>query len=239
MDIKEEHILGDSIVNHWYYIAKGRAMRQFIKDFRVPEVLDVGAGSGVFSRQLLDYGFCESAVCVDPGYPAESSEEQCGKPIHFVKSLERVDQRLILMMDVLEHVEDDLALLKSYSDPMPSGGHVLITVPAFQFLWSGHDVFLEHYRRYTLPQVETLVARAGLSLVRGRYFFGSLFPVIAAMRWQQRRQARGEIEGRCDLRPLAPPLNYALTRIHDLERMLVFPWNRLAGLSVFCLAVKD
>lgn len=239
MDIKEEHILGDAIVHHWYYISKGRAMRRFIKDFQVPEVLDVGAGSGVFSRQLLDYGFCQSAVCVDPGYPVESSEIQRGKPIHFVKSLERVDQRLILMMDVLEHVEDDLALLKSYSDPMPSGGHVLITVPAFQFLWSGHDVFLEHYRRYTLPQVESLVERAGLTPVRGRYFFGSLFPVIAFMRWQQRCRSGSEIESRCDLRPLAAPVNQALTRIHDLERILMFPWNRMAGLSVFCLAVKD
>jgi len=239
MDIKEEHILGDTIVNHWYYISKGRALRRFIKDIRVPEVLDVGAGSGIFSRQLLDGGFCDSAVCVDPAYPEETTEEQNGKPIQFVRSLEQVDQRLILMMDVLEHVADDVALLKSYADPMPSGGHVLITVPAFQFLWSGHDVFLEHYRRYTLHQVEGLVASAGLKLVRGRYFFGSLFPAIAVMRWYQRCRYRGDIEGHCDLRPLAPPVNYALTKIHDLERMLIFPWNRLAGLSVFCLAVKD
>lgn len=239
MDIKEEHILGDAIVNHWYYVSKGRALRRIIKDLRVAEVLDVGAGSGVFSRQLLDYGFCKSAVCVDPGYHEESIEDHGGKPIHFVKSLEQVNQRLILMMDVLEHVEDDLALLRTYSDPMPVGGHVLITVPAFQFLWSGHDVFLEHYRRYTLHQVESLIAKAGLKRIEGRYFFGSLFPAIAVMRWIQRCRMRGGVAGYSSLRSLAPPVNHALTCIHDLERMLLLPWNRLAGLTVFCLAVKE
>ena len=63
---------------------------------------------------------------------------------------------LLLYMDVLEHVDDDLGLLTAYLDQLERGGRVLITVPAFDFLWSNHDIFLEHKRRYTLKQVEAL-----------------------------------------------------------------------------------
>src|SRR5262245_27886797 len=111
MDLKEEDILGDSIAAHWYYVSKGRALRRFLGDMRVDEVLDVGAGSGVFSRELLQHDVCASAVCVDPNYPAERSEVHLGKPIRFVRSVPRTTQKLVLMMDVLEHVSDDVGLL--------------------------------------------------------------------------------------------------------------------------------
>ncbi len=144
MDLKEEDILGDKIHSHWYYVAKGRAMRAFLGDVKADEVLDVGAGSGIFSRQLLDHDISKSAVCVDPNYAKEYTDDQNGKSVQFVKSVEKTTQDLVLMMDVLEHVPDDVALLKDYADTMDIGGEVLITVPAFQFMWSGHDVFLEH-----------------------------------------------------------------------------------------------
>ena len=58
------------------------------------------------------------------------------------------------MMDVLEHVDNDAGLVRHYATKVPSGAHFLVTVPAFRFLWSGHDVFLEHKRRYTLAEIE-------------------------------------------------------------------------------------
>lgn len=134
MDLKEEDILGDSIVDHWYYVSKGRALSKFLGEIKTPEILDVGAGSGIFSRQLLDKGQCCSAVCVDPNYVNEKTEIYHGKKINFVKSLNDCSHSLVLMMDVLEHVSDDLEFLKSYSKNMKSGGYVLITVPAFKFL---------------------------------------------------------------------------------------------------------
>jgi 2-polyprenyl-3-methyl-5-hydroxy-6-metoxy-1,4-benzoquinol methylase len=66
MDLKEEEILGEKIFEHWYYVSKGRAMLDFLgKGTAVKEILDVGAGSGIFSKQLLDKGVCSSAVCLD------------------------------------------------------------------------------------------------------------------------------------------------------------------------------
>ena len=63
----------------------------------------------------------------------------------------------------------------------PANSHLFITVPAFQFLWSGHDIFLEHYRRYNLSQLRGLVTQAGLEIRRAHYFLVQL-PIAAAMR---------------------------------------------------------
>jgi SAM-dependent methyltransferase len=237
MDLKEQELLGAEPKNHWYYVSKGRALRALLGDSNVPEVLDVGAGSGVFARQFLDAGLCGRAVCVDPNYLEERIERVQDKEIEFRRAVEEVTQRLILMIDVLEHVENDDALLRSYLERAPSGAHVLISVPAFQFLWSGHDVFLEHRRRYTLAQVEALVRRSGLEVVRSRYFFATLFPLVVLLRlhdgWRLRR---GQIAPKSALTRLPMLVNTALTALHSFERISLLGFNRLAGLSVFCLA---
>lgn len=240
MDVKEEDILGPEIARHWYYVSKGRALQQLLGHVRKAALLDVGAGSGIFSRQLLDAGICERATCVDPAYAEERRELHNGREIAFVRSVESPRHDLLLMMDVLEHVDDDVGLLRDYSENLPSGGWVLITVPAFQFLWSGHDVFLEHRRRYTRRHIEDVAARAGLTVVRSRYFFGLLFPIVAAIRlYATRRLKKNGDAPRSDLRKSSAPVNKALTLVHDLERATVFRFNRIAGLTVFCLARRE
>lgn len=229
MDLKEEAILGSSSASHWYYVSKGRALRSLLGDFKSPEVLDVGAGSGIFSRQLIDDGFCERATCVDPGYEKDHTESYSAGTLTFVRSIKQSSATLVLMMDVLEHVDDDVGLLREYTRALPENGKVLITVPAFQFLWSGHDDFLEHRRRYTRKMVERMVTDAGLVVERCRYFYGLLFPLVAAMRIAQRRPSSA-------MRKHSGPVNSALTWFHDVERHVLFPYNIFAGLTVFCLA---
>jgi len=237
MDIKEEKILGADAETHWYYVSKGRALRSLLRNAQVSEVLDVGAGSGIFSRLLLDAGFCKRAVCVDSGYAEEKTEIYNGREMVFVQSVDRISQGLILMIDVLEHVDDDVGLLRAYTSRMPDDSLALLAVPAFQFLWSGHDLFLEHRRRYTLAMVERLARESGLQVMRGRYFFASLFPAIATIRWwKKRRLDTGRAKATSDLKRFPPLVNAILTMVHDLERKLLFPFNRLAGLTVFCLA---
>lgn len=86
MDVKEEYILRGEIVNHWYYVSKGKVLKHVLRDRRVDEVLDVGAGPGVFSRQLLDAGICERALCVDPNYRKEYTEIHNGRKVRFLRS---------------------------------------------------------------------------------------------------------------------------------------------------------
>lgn len=100
-------------------------------------------------------------TCVDLAYPEEYTAAYNGKKIVFVRSVARPEHKLVLIMDVLEHVDDDTGLLRQYTSSIPHGSQVLITVPAFEFLWSGHDVFLEHRRRYTRLRIEEVVSKAG------------------------------------------------------------------------------
>jgi Methyltransferase domain len=240
MDLKEEHILGDKIRSHWYYVAKGRAMRAFLGRIESGEVLDVGAGSGVFSRQLIDEGLCDRATCVDPNYTEERIDDYHGKPIEFVRATTRPAQKLILMMDVLEHVSEDVSLLRDYTQDAKAGALVLITVPAFQFMWSGHDVFLDHHRRYTIATIEAVVRKAGLTPIKSRYFFGSLFVFVAAARLMKNALSPGgKPAAASDLRLYPDWLNAVLIGVHDIERRTLFRFNRLFGLSVFCLCRKN
>ncbi|MBS0517318.1 MAG: class I SAM-dependent methyltransferase [Proteobacteria bacterium] len=233
MDLKEEDILGADIARHWYYRSKAAALRRAVKGLQPRRILDVGAGSGFFSRHLLTEGDARSALCVDVGYAADRDDSVAGKPILFRRDCGPTDCDLVLMMDVLEHVDDDAGLVRHYAAKVPGGSHFLVTVPAFQFLWSGHDVFLEHKRRYRLEEIEATMRKAGLTVVRGAYYFGFIFPLAAAVRLA----ARHDTTPRSSLSRHGALTNSILRAICAAELPL-FPINRLAGLSAFVLAQK-
>ncbi|MEB2854465.1 bifunctional 2-polyprenyl-6-hydroxyphenol methylase/3-demethylubiquinol 3-O-methyltransferase UbiG [Pseudomonas atacamensis] len=235
MDLKETDILGDSIDEHWYYCCKAAATRRLLGDMPIRRILDVGAGSGFFSHHLLTHTDAHEAWCVDISYPADSSATSAGKPVHYRRGIDSIDADLVLLMDVLEHVDDDHGLLKSYVDKVPSGSRFLMTVPAFQFLWSGHDDFLEHKRRYTLAQFETLAGDAGLTVQRGAYYFGAVFPIAAALRLMPQGSPTAQPQSQLKLHH--PWVNSVLKTLCRLELPLMGR-NRLAGLSVFVLAQK-
>jgi 2-polyprenyl-3-methyl-5-hydroxy-6-metoxy-1,4-benzoquinol methylase len=236
MDVKEQDILGEAIGQHWYYRAKGGAMRRLLGARPVRHVLDVGAGSGVFSKLLLEHG-AEQATCVDPAYPIEQESAHAGRPIRFVHQAERSDADVVLLMDVLEHVDDDTGLLREYATPAAPGTRFLMTVPAFQWMWSGHDVFLEHRRRYTLPMLEAVVREAGLVPVTGCYFYGLTLPLAAARRAAKRLTQAGVPAAQSDLKRHSGLVNAILYGVCRAE-MAFFDKNRMAGLSVFCLAER-
>ncbi len=233
MDLKEEDILGAGIGSHWYYRSKAAALHRAVGALSPKRLLDVGAGSGFFSRQLLEQTPAESALCVDIGYATDRDDRVAGKPVRYRRDIGPTDCDLVLMMDVLEHVDDDRRLVRHYADKVPTGAHFLVTVPAFEFLWSGHDVFLEHKRRYRLPAIETALQEAGLTIVRGSYYFGLVFPLAAAVRLADRNTT----EPRSSLKKQGTLTNALLTAVCAAELPL-FPINRLAGLSCFVLARK-
>jgi hypothetical protein len=238
MDLKEEEVLGDFVGQHWYYRSKAAALLQLTSHLQARHILDVGAGSGFFSRKLLTSTVASEAMCVDPFYAEDREESVVGKPLQFRRSCESTDADLLLMMDVLEHVEDDLGLLNSYVGLLPTGAHVLVTVPAFKFLWSGHDEFLGHYRRYTLKQMVELLEGAGLKLEQRCYYFGLVFPLAATIRLLGSLGGKRAGAPQSDLRRHGAFTNGLLSLTCRME----LPWfrfNRLAGLSVFCLARKS
>ena len=235
MDLKETDILGSSINQHWYYASKAAATTRLLGSTPIRKILDVGAGSGFFTHHLLSHSSASEAWCVDISYDADSDASTAGKPVHYRREIDAVDADLVLLMDVLEHVDDDVGLLKAYVDKVPSGSRFLMTVPAFRFLWSGHDEFLEHKRRYTLAQLETVARDAGLTVQQGAYYFGLVFPIAATLRLLPKGAQPSP--PRSQLKRHHPLVNTLLKSLCSIELPFMNA-NRLAGLTVFVLAQK-
>src|SRR5262245_14117517 len=98
MDLKEEDILGADIGGHWYYRSKAAALRRAVADLQARHILDVGAGSGFFSRHLLAETEAQSALCVDIGYASERDDAVAGKPVRYRRDAQATNCDLVLMM---------------------------------------------------------------------------------------------------------------------------------------------
>jgi len=237
VDLKEAAVLGAAAGRHWYYVSKGRALLRYLRGVRIDSVLDVGAGSVVFAELLLRETSAREATCVDPGYGSDRDQACLGKPLRFRRAVDRIDADLVLLLDVLEHVEDDAGCLARYADLARTGTHFLVSVPAGPWLWSRHDEFLGHVRRYRRRPLEALLRGAGLTVVRTGCIFALVLPAVAAIRlaelWMRSPRASAS-----QLRRHRPWVNQGLIWLHRLELPLV-GINRWCGLTIVTLARKD
>jgi SAM-dependent methyltransferase len=237
MDIKEEGLIKGDIAKHWYYRAKLAALHRMLAQRDPTLILDVGAGLGFFSGSLLESTNAWAATCVDPGYPEDRDDERMGKPLLFRRSVDQSDADLVLLMDVIEHVQDDVGLVREYVNKVAPGTRFIVTVPAFMWLWSGHDVFLEHFRRYTLPRIERVLQAGGLTVELGCYFYAGVLPLVALSRMAERLRWHGHEGARSQMREFGSLPNAMLWTACRAE-LSIFRANRLAGLTVFVRAVK-
>jgi SAM-dependent methyltransferase len=236
MDVKELDILGEDISQHWYYSSKAKAMTHLLSGISCEKVLDIGAGSGFFSKFLLAKKKAEEAWCVDTSYDTDSDEIEHEKVIHYRHTIDMCDADLVLLMDVIEHVNDDVALLREYAHKVTHGSRFFITVPAFNFLWCDHDDFLEHKRRYSLNQLESVVRKADLNIIRGGYIFSVILPIVIPLRFMRKIVSEKKLAS-SQLTRHHPATNRFLKFLCNLE--LPFrKYNRIAGLTVYCLAEK-
>ena len=239
MDLKESDLISEDIDNHWYYFSKANALVDYIGKTNHRSVLDIGSGSGFFSKFLLRNTNLIDACCFDINYHKSEDVNYLGKKIYFRKSIQELSVDLILLMDVLEHIDDDLEFLKTFVSGSKKGTQFLISVPAFMFLWSQHDVFLEHKRRYQIKDLNLLVERSGLKIVKSAYFYSLVFPIAAFMRVISKIFNFNGANIKSDLKKHSALTNGLLKILCYLDRKLIFAHNRYMGLSIFCLAEKQ
>jgi len=237
MDLKESTLLRDRAADHWYYRSKAKFITQLLQDLHPRKILDIGAGSGFFTRWLMERGSIDEAWCVDLNYESDHDEAVHGGTIHFRREPAPVDADLVLLMDVLEHVDDDVGLLRDAVQAAPASATFLVSVPAFQFMWSGHDVFLEHKRRYTLKQLETVVREAGLRVLEATYFFAGVFPVAMLVRLP-RKLIGLPLKIESDAHQHSRLTNALLYGV-SLAELKLLRRNRCFGLTACCLATRS
>jgi ubiquinone/menaquinone biosynthesis C-methylase UbiE len=239
---------------HWWF--RGRraifaALLARIADRSGLRILDIGFGTGAMLTFLSRYG---SVIGLDSSAEAvRFARSRCAQPMVLGDVL-RVPLRpasvdLVTAFDLLEHVDDDRAALAELARVCRPGGHALLTVPAFRFLWGNQDVISHHRRRYTLRELGARVAAAGFQIRTLSYFNALLFPAIAAVRVGRRLrqthpapnpEARADLAGiKSDFSMTKPGLvNDILTRILAAEGTLVTRWQLPVGVSVVCLAER-
>lgn len=192
MDLLENE-LSDPI-NHWYYRYKFTVIKKFMdSNPQIRSVADIGAGSALFTKELLRRDMSLRVVAIDTGYKIEGTDLNFPN-LEYRRSVKSLNVDLYIFTDVIEHVENDLKFIKSYSDLAKSGTFFVFTAPCFMSLWSGHDVFLKHYRRYTLNQMKHVIKKSGLEVIESKYLYSTIFPAVWIFRKMSRnRKVRSQM----------------------------------------------
>lgn len=176
--------------NHWWWRAREETVVETLRRAGVQPggyVLDVGCGGGLMFPRLAEFGEVEG-IEVDA---AAASEGPAQSNRIYVRPFDRSFQpgrryALILLLDVLEHLEDAGAALAYAVELLAESGLVLVTVPALNYLWTTHDDLNQHLRRYSKGSFERLAREAGLNIRDSRYFFHWLAATKLAVRAKER-----------------------------------------------------
>jgi len=173
---------------HWWFVARRQIIGSLIERLDLPAtatILEVGCGTGGNLSMLSRFGNLsameQDQEALEMARAREAAPVLSGElPNAIPKFSQHFD--LIALLDVIEHVEDDRAGLESLARLLKPDGRILLTVPAFNFLWSQHDVENHHFRRYRKRDIRALARNCGLTLDYISYFNFWLFPPSAAVR---------------------------------------------------------
>jgi SAM-dependent methyltransferase len=176
---------------HWWWRARERLILEILRAKQPSHgwkrILDVGCGDGLFFDKLGKFGEVEG---VEPEEGLLTPQGAHRTRIHvspFDNNFQPGKEfSLILMLDVLEHLSDPVGALRHAVELLEPGGTVLATVPAFNILWTNHDVVNAHVTRYTRKRFRAVARAAGLVVEMERYFFHWLFPAKLVTRLAER-----------------------------------------------------
>lgn len=224
---------------HWWYVGRRRIIQSLIEKIstklQTQRILDVGCGTGANLKMLAAYGRAEG---VDISPQAVDFCHERGLNSVKLGAIEQLPYEsdsfeLVTALDVIEHLDDDIAGLREMRRVLRSDGRLLVFVPAFMFLWGVQDDVSNHRRRYTLPGLLKAVEEAGFSVEWSSYanisFFLPVLVVRSVMRWLG---LRADTEYGINISLMNGPFS----SLFAAER-LVFKHGRLPfGVSAVCIA---
>lgn len=227
---------------HWWFVGRRRILQHVLDSAlggtTALRVLDFGCGTGGWLRCLDRYG---TVSAVDADEDAVRFTLSRGRDdVQQVPSGEHLPFNdgtfgLVTALDVLEHIEDDVAAVRELRRVAQPGALLLVTVPAFPFLWGDQDEISNHFRRYTPRQLQAVLEEGGFVVEHVSCFNSVLFPIVALVR-TGRRLVRAARSDRTDF-DLGPAwANGLLTRLLGAEAGLVARRRIPVGVSVLALA---
>lgn len=229
---------------HWWFRARRLILRERLHALDLPphpSFLEIGVGSGTNLYSIYPEG--SRLVGVEPdGHLVALARARGSVPVHeaAVEALPPEVSRsrfdVVTMFDCLEHTEDESLVLGKVRELLVPGGHLVVTVPAYQSLWSPHDVVNRHYRRYTRKQLVSKVDEAGFTAMRATYFCTLLFPPVAALRILRRLMARPDDQPTTDMTYSLGSFDHVLYRVFLMERGLLRWVDLPYGTSVLLVA---
>lgn len=230
---------------YWWHVGRKSILSHQLAKLNInrAHILNVGCGTGGMISLFEQYGdvinidASSEAVkyCVQKGYNAE---------LVLTNSIPFPEKSfdIVVATDVLEHIEDDLAALTEWRRVLKDDGYLIITVPAYQWLWSAHDEALHHCRRYSLSQLHRIINCAGFWVNKRSYIIVFSFPLIVGYRFLMsifnRRKAQAGQEQHSSYVILPKPINRLFILFLQIEARLLEYINFPFGTSAIIIANK-
>jgi SAM-dependent methyltransferase len=238
---------------HWWFASRTKALCTLL-DRALPKqpdfyLLDVGCGAGNMIHHLSRYGRVKGLeiderpvkVARERGYDVDQFDVTRQMPF----AAGTFDA--VTALDVIEHNQDDIAILNDSFRVLKPGGHIIITVPALMWLWSHNDDINAHVRRYHAAELRHKLEQAGFSVKRLTYNNFFVFPMAALMILLRRlRGARPELashhlaqeEYQVEMEPASPLVNRVLTVVGQVEAGVMGRFSFPVGTSLIAIGRK-
>lgn len=229
---------------HWWFLGRRdivlAAIRRSVDHLERKRVLDVGCGTGLMLRSMEALSPTVEGLDMEPSAIAYAKASGVRGTIH-LGALPDVDlpgpYDLILMLDVLEHIEDDRIALQRIHALLAPGGTLVLTVPAHPFLWSEHDVYNHHKRRYRSTDLLRLLRETGFSVRYWSFMNAFFFLPVALFRLVKNVFRKDNAPS--DL--FVPPsfINRLCYRIFSAEQIMMMRQRIPFGVSLIAVAEKQ
>ena len=232
---------------HWWFMGRKEVLFCLLDKFnnlgKNPKYLDIGCGTGAILKKLENYG---QAIGVDI---SEEAIEYCRKK--GCRDVRKMNEgnlpflseefECLLSFDVIEHIEYDARELAEYYRILKPGGIMILTVPAYMWLWSAHDDINRHRRRYTSKLLKIRLLCAGFKIERLTYFSTFLFPIIVLVRVMVALLDKyfGIRKDGFDFHIPASFFNRLLTRVFSAESRWLINRDFLFGSSLLVVCRKE
>ena len=261
MNPEEYERMHELETHYWWFVGRRRIVQTLLQHTtpqlpsKAPRLVDIGCGTGANLPMLRDsVGPGGSVVGLDFSPLALAHARAELGNVQNLALLQGDAMRLplrdasadcVTMMDVLEHLSDDKRALSEVARVLKPGGALVLSVPAYQHLWSAHDEALHHFRRYEKPELRARLREAGLRVDK-LSFAMSLMPPAAYL-WRhlvlprlpkRPRDATRHSQGAV-LPQLPPALNAAMIAMLELEGRVLLKRPLKFGTSLVALAWKS